>query len=82
MGPIRSEAQREDGLFGDVLQRMLDPIRRDGELCEAVRSALGGGPCAPDSFYRLRSAGVLAGESARPSARCQLFGDFLKRRLS
>ena len=35
-----------------------------------------------ESFYRLRSAGVMAGESANDSRlRCQVYANYLKRHL-
>ncbi len=78
---LEADALREDGLFSDPLRRMLDALRRDPELCDAVRSALRGGGCSPDSFYRLRSAGIMIGDAAAPQPRCRLLADFLQRRL-
>jgi DNA-binding SARP family transcriptional activator len=73
-----------DWIFGDHLQRMRAALARDPELCEEVRSVLQGRPCpTPDSFYRLQSAGVLAGPSpgeARP--RCPLYATYLERHLA
>src|SRR5262249_38094844 len=73
-----------DWIFGDHLQRMRAALTRDPELCEAVRGVLQGRPCStPDSFYRLQSAGVLAGpspEEARP--RCPLYAVYLERHLA
>jgi Cdc6-like AAA superfamily ATPase len=78
-----ARADRDDGVFGDHLQRMLDLLLRDPELCEVVRAVLSGRPCAaPRSFYRLRTAGLLSGDSeadARP--RCQLYAAYLERHL-
>jgi DNA-binding winged helix-turn-helix (wHTH) protein len=80
---LADQAAREEGLFGDHLRRLLVLLAPDAALCEAVREVLQGRPC-PDypRFYRLRSAGVLAGESpqdARP--RCQLYATYLERHL-
>src|SRR2546430_9043984 len=59
----------EDGIFGDHLRRMLAALTQDTELCDAVRAVLKGKPCPTTaSFYRLRSAGVLA-EIGRASCR-------------
>jgi DNA-binding winged helix-turn-helix (wHTH) protein len=80
---IEAQADHDEGVFGDHLRRMLASLERDSELCEALRGALRGEPgLTAASFYRLRSAGVLAGSSpqeARP--RCELYTRFLKKRL-
>jgi hypothetical protein len=77
-------APSDEGVFGDHLRRMLVLLSQDGELCDAVRAVLGGGPCpSAEAFYRLRSAGILAGESARDARlRCQLYSDYLQQHLS
>jgi hypothetical protein len=80
---FEEQAVRDDGLFGDHLRRMLVLLSKDAALCEAVRTVLRGLPCPdPESFYRLRSAGLMAGEGpheVRP--RCQLYAMFLERHL-
>ncbi len=81
---VVAAADREEGVFGDALQRMLLSLRADPDLCAAARDFLHGtAPLAAASFYRLRSAGVVTGdaaETARP--RCGLYERYLKRRLS
>jgi hypothetical protein len=81
---LERRACREDGLFNDHLRRILVLLARDPDLCDAVRQVVHGGPCpTPESFYRLRSAGVLAGEDAdhaRP--RCRLYRQYLAQNLS
>lgn len=76
-------ADRDEGPFGDHLRRFLVLLAQDAELCDMMREILRGRPCpSTDSFYRLRSAGLLAGDSvqdARP--RCQLYTTYLKRHL-
>jgi DNA-binding SARP family transcriptional activator len=83
IGALEAQADRDEGIFGDHLRRMLVLLARDPSLCEAVRCVLRGGPCpTAETFYRLRSAGVLAGDStadARP--RCQLYAAYLARHL-
>jgi hypothetical protein len=69
-------------LFGDHLRR-LRILVKDPAACEAVRQILNGRPC-PDSdrFYRLRSAGVIAGETAAEARpRCELYARYLRRHL-
>jgi len=77
------EADRDEGIFGDHLRRILVLLARDPELCDVVRGVLQRRACPPgESFYRLRSAGVLAGETA-PEARprCDLYATYLARHL-
>jgi AAA domain-containing protein len=80
---LMDRASHDDGPFGDHLRRMLVVLARDPELLEATRRALVNCAClSPEQFQRLRSAGVLAGESAgtaRP--RCGLFGTYLLQHL-
>ncbi len=72
-------AATEDGPFGDHLRRLVAALDRDAELSAAAGAALSSGALlSTEQFYRLRSAGVLAGEgpaAARP--RCGLYGDYL-----
>ena len=48
-----------------------------------MRDILNGKPCpSAETFYKLRSAGILTGDSiddARP--RCRLYADYLRRHL-
>jgi hypothetical protein len=72
-----------DWIFGGLLQRLAAQFTRDADLCEALREVLRGRPCpTPESFYRLRSAGVLAGDSPRrASLRCQLYAAYLEQHV-
>jgi len=80
---LEAQADRDEGMYGDHLRRMLVLLVKDPELCDVLRGVLAGKPCpTPESFYRLRSAGVIAGDSAhdvRP--RCPLYATYLKRHL-
>jgi hypothetical protein len=80
---FQARADRDNGVFGDHLRRILVLLAKDPELTEVVRSVLRGKPCASaNSFYRLRSAGVMAGDSARDiRLRCQLYVRYLERHL-
>jgi hypothetical protein len=80
---LEAAADREDGIFGDHLRRILIMLARNDELMEVVRGVLQGRPCpTTDSFYRLRSAGIVEGESARDvRPRCPLYAAYLKRHL-
>jgi serine/threonine protein kinase len=80
---LAADADRDEGIFGDHLRRMLVMLAKDAELMEVVRGVLQGRP-HPDvsSFYRLRSGGLMRGESlheARP--RCEIYTSYLKRHL-
>jgi DNA-binding SARP family transcriptional activator len=80
---LEAAADRENGIFGDHLRRILIVLARNSELMEVVRGVLQGRPCpTAESFYQLRSAGIVAGESARDvRPRCPLYAAYLKRHL-
>jgi DNA-binding winged helix-turn-helix (wHTH) protein len=83
LAAIEEQAERDEGAFGDHLRRMWTSLERDSSLCEAVRNHLlaRDGLSAAD-FYRLRSAGVLAGDSPRDARlRCELYSRYLKKHL-
>lgn len=80
---LEAIAERDDGPFADHLRRILLMLSREPTLIEAVREVLAGRPC-PDyeRFYRLRSAGILAGDSKDEArARCGLYERYLRRQL-
>ena len=81
LASFSAQAERDEGLFGDHLRRIFVLLARDEELREGARGVLEGRPqLTPRSFYRLRAAGVLAGDSpkdARP--RCQLYAIYLRK---
>ena len=80
---LERQADRDEGIFGDHLRRMLVLLARDPALTEVVRGILQGMPAPnPESFYRLRSAGLMTGTSpsdVRP--RCRLYASYLRRHL-
>jgi hypothetical protein len=78
-----AEAASEEGPYGDHLRRMLVLLARDEELCHEVRNVLRGQPCSDkESFYRLRTAGVISGESAQSARpRCRLYKTYLEHHL-
>jgi hypothetical protein len=80
---LEDVASKNDGIFGDHLRRILVLLAKDPALCDVVRGVLRGQPCpTPESFYRLRSAGLLAGDSARSARfRCKLYAIYLERHL-
>jgi DNA-binding SARP family transcriptional activator len=80
---LEASACQCEGPFGDHLRRLLALLRKDPDLCEAVREVLRGRPCpSEESFYRLQSAGVLVRDSARAvRPRCRLYATYLEQRL-
>ena len=83
LAAFEEAADRDEGPFGDHLRRMLILLARDEELSDVVRAVLKGQPCPTmESFYRLRSAGVMSGDSAKDvKLRCQLYATYLERHL-
>jgi len=80
---FESQADRDEGIYGDHLRRILVLLARDEALCDVVRGILRGEP-SPDeeSFYRLRSSGVMTGDSAQDvRPRCRLYHTYLSRHL-
>src|SRR4029077_1392801 len=71
---FEAQACRDEGPYGDHLRRILVSLAQDPPLCTVVRGVLGGRhAAAPEEFYRLRSAGIMAGESGRDMhPRCEL----------
>lgn len=80
---FEAQASRDEGIFGDHLRRILVLLAKDPALCEMVRSVLRREGCScTESFFRLRSAGVMAGESVREvRPRCRLYELYLGRHL-
>jgi len=76
-------APKDEGPFGDHLRRILVSLAQDRNLIEVVRSVLDQKHSStPDAFYRLRSSGIVSGESAREmKLRCRLYQIYLSRHL-
>jgi hypothetical protein len=76
-------ADRDEGIFGDHLRRILVTLAKNPQLLEAVQQILRGRPCSSEeTFYRLRTAGILTGDSmhdARP--RCRVYTSYLQHHL-
>jgi serine/threonine protein kinase len=83
LAALEAQADQDSGPFGDHLRRMLVLLMQDSGLCEVVRGVLQGRHCpAPESFYRLRSAGLISGDSAREARpRCHLYATYLEKHL-
>ena len=80
---LEVQADRDEGIVGDHLRRILVLLAQDPELTDIVRGILRGEPCPTlESFYRLRSAGVMSGDSQQDvKPRCQLYRMYLERHL-
>jgi hypothetical protein len=78
-----AEADRDEGIFGDHLRRMLVLLAKDPALTETVRGVLNGeSHPGTTGFYRLRSAGVLKGEApTMAEPRCVIYSTYFKRHL-
>jgi serine/threonine protein kinase len=83
LAAFEAEADRDEGPLGDHLRRILVTLAKDPALCDVVRGVLRGEPCpTQESFYRLRSAGVMVGDSAQSvRPRCRVYETYLSRHL-
>jgi serine/threonine protein kinase len=83
LAALETVADRDEGPFGDHLRRILVLLAQDPALSDVVRGVLQGRPCpTTESFYRLRSAGLMTGDSARDGKlRCQLYSTYLERHI-
>ncbi len=83
LAAFEQQADRDNGVFGDSLRRMLTALRQDPTLAQAVIQLLQGqNGISGESFYRLQSAGVVIGTSAHDMRfRCQLYRRYLAANL-
>lgn len=83
LASLEAQADHDEGIFGDHLRRILISLKQDGELCAALRGVLQGQPCpTSESFYRLRSAGIIRGDAASDvKLRCGLYAMYLRKHL-
>ena len=83
LGALEAAALTDASPFGDHLRRMMASLAQEPTLSEAVRSVIQGRPCPTEVFYRLRSAGLVAGDSAADARlRCGLYKTYLERHLT
>lgn len=80
---LLAEGDDEDGVFGDHLRRLWLSLGRATHLLDVLRSQIVDHcPPAPDDFYRLRAAGVLAGSGAQNAVfRCRLYKTYFARQF-
>jgi|KBSSwiStaDraftv2_1062776.scaffolds.fasta_scaffold57453_2 DNA-binding winged helix-turn-helix (wHTH) protein len=84
LAALEQSAEQDDGPFGDHLNRLLISLERDEELLKELHGfLLSGLPLSNSAFYRLRSAGILLGDTAdEPRPRCDLYARYLKKHLA
>jgi DNA-binding winged helix-turn-helix (wHTH) protein len=84
LASLEKSADHDDGPFGDHLNRLLFSLHQDQNLLEELRGfLLSSSTLSNSAFYRLRSAGVLSGDSAdEPRPRCDLYLRHLKKHLA
>ncbi len=83
LSDLEVQADRDEGPFGDHLRRVWVSLAQDASLCEAMGRVLQGKSCpTPETFYRLRSAGLISGDSAADARpRCELYTGYLRKLL-
>ena len=83
LADLEAQATSNDGCYGDHLRRVLLSLLQDPNLRAAVQLVLRGKTDLPaESFYGLRSAGLLLGESSDAARlRCQLYAEYLGKHL-
>ena len=83
LADLEAHADADDGPYGDHLKRILYKLEGNKALKDVLRGLLQGKPIPdPMTFYRLRSAGLLAGPAANKAQfRCAIYRSFLARQL-
>ena len=83
LSQLQQTAGDDRGPFGDHLRQILWRLQENRELIDSLRLVMRRGECEQEPhFLRLRSAGLIAGESRdRVRMRCQLYEDYLRKHL-
>lgn len=83
LSALESASASDEGPFGDHLRRILISLTQDVAICDLVKGVLQGRPASDkEMFYRLRSAGVMEGDTIRDMRpRCQLYATYLEEHL-
>lgn len=79
LAEVEAQADRDEGIFGDHLRRLLVVLGTDSPLRNGLRGVLQQkGDLSAADFYRLRSGGILVGESPQNARlRCRLYARYL-----
>jgi DNA-binding winged helix-turn-helix (wHTH) protein len=82
-GELAAAALSEEGPLGEHLRRVALSVQQNPTLCQALcRMLAGQRRLGFDALYRLRSAGLIRGDSPRDAEpRCVLYRDYLSRNL-
>lgn len=80
---FETQAVQDEGIFGDHLRRILVALAKDPLLLDIVRKILRNEEApGTDAFYRLRSSGIIIGDSpATAQPRCDLYARYLREHL-
>ena len=81
---LAANAAQPDGPYSGHLRRLLLALQRDADLCEQLHTLLNGkeNKLTANGFFRLRSAGLLEGASAKDArVRCELYRQYLQEQL-
>ncbi|MBB6050567.1 AAA-like domain-containing protein [Armatimonas rosea] len=81
LAELLAQALNPEGLFGGHLRRLSASLQRSPGQSAAIQSLLEGKQTlSQEPFYRLRAAGLLAGDSSSEARfRCRLYRDWLLR---
>ena len=84
LSTLEQTADHDDGPFGDHLSRLLISLQKDERLLQELRDfTLSNSLPSNSAFYRLRSGGVLSGDSPEePRFRCDLYSKYLTKHLA
>ena len=77
------QSEQDVSIFSNHLHRMIVSLNYDAELSSALKAVLQGRACPTiESFFRLRSAGIVKGHSASEATiRCDLYRIYLQSKL-
>jgi DNA-binding SARP family transcriptional activator len=76
-------ADHEDSPFAPHLRQIVTDLDHHEPMRTVVREVLKGGHCGSElQFHRLRSAGILSGDTGRPRLRCVLYRKYLEKNLA
>ncbi len=80
---FKAEGYLGEQPFGDHLRRLLDLVKNDVTLCDAIHNLLDDRRLSDTiTFHRLQSAGVIVGDSLdNAKLRCNLYAEYLRRHL-
>lgn len=84
LNELEASVGSDAGPFGDHLRRILILLRQDADLSDALHGLLHERQSLSyETFYRLRSAGLLAGDAPSDARfRCGLYETYLKKHLT